>query len=54
MAVFVAGSIYAIIERNFIIGIISVAAALLLPWIQSWLSLYWPWFKANYVIFKIH
>jgi len=54
MAVFVAGSMYAIIERNFIVGGVSVAAALLLPWIQTWLSFYWPWFKANYGFFQFH
>ena len=30
ISVFIAGSIYAIVERNFIVGLISVAAALLL------------------------
>lgn len=50
-AVFVAGSVYAIIERNFIVGLMSIGAALLLPWIQAWLTAYWPWFKANYVFF---
>jgi len=54
MAVFVAGSVYAIIERNFIIGLVSVAAALLLPWIQAWLLAYWPWFKQNYGFIKFH
>lgn len=54
MAVFVSGSVYAIIERNFIIGLVSVVAALLLPWIQSWLMAYWPWFKQNYGFFKFH
>ena len=54
MAVFIAGSVYAIIERNFLVGVVSVAAALILPWIQTWLFAYWPWFKANYVFFKFH
>lgn len=54
MGVFIAGSVYAIVERNFIVGLISVAAALLLPWIQEWLSFYWPWFKANYDFLKFH
>jgi hypothetical protein len=52
MAVFISGTAYAIIERNFIVGVVSVAAALILPFIQTWLLNYWPWFKANYVFFK--
>jgi hypothetical protein len=52
MAVFIFGTAYAIIERNFIVGVVSVAAALILPFIQTWLLNYWPWFKANYVFFK--
>ncbi|MEZ4565401.1 MAG: hypothetical protein R2860_00045 [Desulfobacterales bacterium] len=54
ISVFIAGSVYAIVERNFIVGLISVAAALLLPWIQEWLSFYWPWVKANYDFLKFH
>ena len=54
MAVFISGTAYAIIERNFIVGLVSVAAALILPFIQTWLLNYWPWFKANYVFFKFH
>jgi hypothetical protein len=52
MAVFISGTAYAIIERNFIVGVVSIASALLLPFIQTWLISYWPWFKANYVFFK--
>jgi hypothetical protein len=52
MAVFISGTAYAIIERNFIVGLVSIAAALILPFIQTWLINYWPWFKANYVFFK--
>ena len=54
MGVFVAGSIYAIIERNFIVGVVSIVAALILPWIYTWLAAYWPWFKANYGFFNFH
>jgi hypothetical protein len=54
MGVFVIGSVYAIIERNFIIGLVAIAAALLMPWIQTWLTAYWPWFKANYELFTFH
>jgi len=54
MGVFVIGSVYAIIERNFIIGLVAIAAALLLPWIHTWLTAYWPWFKANYGLFTFH
>ena len=54
MGVFVAGSVYAIIERNFIVGVVSIVAALILPWIYTWLAAYWPWFKANYGFFNFH
>lgn|GEM_PF-6381779 len=48
VGVFFSGSIYAIVERNFIVGCVSFGAALVLPWVKSWIVAYWPWVKAYY------
>lgn len=45
IGIFFAGSVYAIIERTFIIGFVSLAAALVLPWVFRWIYFYWPWVR---------
>ena len=46
MTIFILGAGYAIIERNMIIGGVSITAAVILPWIKSWFVFYWPWIRA--------
>ena len=46
MTIFILGAGYAIIERNMIIGGVSITAAVILPWVKSWFVFYWPWIKA--------
>jgi len=45
MMIFMVGIVYAIIERNFIIALVSIGAAVVLPWVKSWIVLYWPYVK---------
>lgn len=48
MMIFLVGIVYTIIERNFIIGFVSIGAAVVLPWVKSWIILYWPYVKEYY------
>jgi len=43
MTIFLGGAFYAVLERNLIVGVVSVGAALVLPWVKAWLVAYWPW-----------
>lgn len=43
MAIFLGGAFYAVLERNLIVGVVSVAAVLVLPWVKTWVVAYWPW-----------
>ena len=43
MAIFLGGAFYAVLERNLIVGVVSVGAALVLPWVKTWVVAYWPW-----------
>ena len=42
MMIFLGGVFYAVLERNLVVGIVSVTAALILPWIKEWGTAYWP------------
>jgi len=44
MGIFLGGVFYAVLERNLIVGMISMGAALVLPWVKTWVVAYWPWF----------
>ena len=43
MAIFLGGAFYAVLERNLIVGVVSIGAALVLPWVKTWVVAYWPW-----------
>ena len=43
MAIFLGGVFYAVLERNLVVGVVSVAAALVLPQVKAWAMAYWPW-----------
>ncbi|RLB02043.1 MAG: hypothetical protein DRG83_09175 [Deltaproteobacteria bacterium] len=45
MIIFLLGVFYAVLERNIIVGLASLLAAMALPWVKSWLISYWPWVK---------
>ncbi len=45
MTIFILGAGYAIIERNMIIGGVSVTAAVILPWAKTFFVMYWPWIE---------
>jgi len=43
MTIFLGGVFYAVLERNLIVGVVSVGAAIVLPWVKTWVLAYWPW-----------
>jgi predicted membrane channel-forming protein YqfA (hemolysin III family) len=43
MMISLGGVFYAVLERNLIVGVVTVAAALVLPWVKTWVVAYWPW-----------
>ena len=45
MIIFLLGVFYAVLERNIIVGLASLLAAMALPWVKTWLISYWPWVK---------
>jgi len=54
MMIFLGGVLYAVLERNVIIGLVSVMAALILPWVKEWAVTYWPWVKECLGCYWIH
>lgn len=46
--IFLSGTTYAILERNFMIGLITLFATLALPKVSTWLVVYWPWVKIHF------
>jgi hypothetical protein len=43
MMIFLGGVFYSVLERNIIVGIVTAVAALVLPWVKTWMVAYWPW-----------
>ena len=42
-AIFVAGMIYAVMERNIIIAIVVLLATIAVPFLKQWVIIYWPY-----------
>ena len=42
-AIFVAGMIYAVMERNIIIAFIVLVATIAVPFLKQWVIIYWPY-----------
>ena len=42
-AIFVAGMIYAVMERNIIIAIVVLLATIAVPFLRQWVIIYWPY-----------
>ncbi|GAB6908824.1 membrane hypothetical protein [Desulfosarcina cetonica] len=40
---FLAGIIYAVIDRNIIIAFITMAVAVAIPYLRQWIVVYWPY-----------
>jgi len=49
MIIFLGGVFYAVLERNVVVGIVSVMAALILPWIKEWAVAYWPLVREYFI-----
>ena len=45
LTILVVGCFYAVMERSLLIGAVTFIAAAVLPWVKSWVTAYWPWFK---------
>jgi len=43
--IFLAGLLYAVLERQVIVGALSVLVAILIPWVKLWIITYWPTIK---------
>ena len=41
--IFVAGMIYAVMERNIIIAIVVLLATIAVPFLKQWVIIYWPY-----------
>jgi hypothetical protein len=42
-AIFVAGVIYAVMERNIIIALVVLVATIAVPFLKQWVIIYWPY-----------
>jgi uncharacterized SAM-binding protein YcdF (DUF218 family) len=42
-AIFVAGMIYAVMERNIIIALVVLLATIAVPFLMQWVIIYWPY-----------
>lgn len=42
-AVFLAGMIFAVIDRNIIIAFIVIAVTVAIPFLKKWMVAYWPY-----------
>lgn len=42
-AIFVAGVIYAVMERNIIIALVVLLATIAVPFLKQWVIIYWPY-----------
>jgi hypothetical protein len=42
-AIFVAGMIYTVIERNIVIAIVVLLATIAVPFLKQWVIIYWPY-----------
>jgi hypothetical protein len=42
-AIFVAGVIYAVMERNIIIALVVLVATIAVPFLRQWVIIYWPY-----------
>ena len=42
-AIFVAGMIYAVMERNIIIAIVVLLATIAVSFLKQWVIIYWPY-----------
>ena len=42
-AIFVAGMIYAVMERNIIIAIVVLLTTIAVPFLKQWVIIYWPY-----------
>ena len=42
-AIFVAGMIYAVMERNIIIALVVLVATIAVPFLKQWVIIYWPY-----------
>jgi uncharacterized SAM-binding protein YcdF (DUF218 family) len=42
-AIFVAGVIYAVMERNIIIALVVLLATIAVPFLMQWVIIYWPY-----------
>ena len=42
-AIFVAGMIYAVMERNIIIAFVILVATIAVPFLKQWVIIYWPY-----------
>jgi uncharacterized paraquat-inducible protein A len=42
-AIFVAGMIYAVMERNIIIALVVLVATIAAPFLKQWIIIYWPY-----------
>jgi hypothetical protein len=42
-AIFVAGMIYAVMERNIVIAIVVLLTTIAVPFLKQWVIIYWPY-----------
>lgn len=42
-AIFVAGMIYAVMERNIIIALVVLLTTIAVPFLKQWVVIYWPY-----------
>ena len=49
MTIFLGGIFYAVLERNLVVGVVTVAAAIVLPWVKIWVAAYWPWIHQSFL-----